>query len=79
MMRRIALWMAKHVLGCRHARMAGFRSCGENGVEVYAVGDLLLSEGALVALQFAHDKDARVPGARWTLETVETASFIEGY
>jgi hypothetical protein len=76
MMRRIALWMAKNVLGCRHARMAGFRRGGENGVEVYVVGDILLSDGALLALKFAHDEDERVEGGRWTLETVDSAVFV---
>lgn len=75
MMRRLVLWMAKRVLGCHHARMVGFRG-GAEGNEVCVVGDLLLSDGALVALQAAHDPEMGVSGARWSLETVESVYFV---
>lgn len=74
-MRRIALWLAKAVLGCHHARMVGYRG-GAGDVEVCVVGDLLLSPGALAALKAAHDPEAGVSGAKWSLETVESVYFV---
>lgn len=74
-MQKIALWMAKNVLGCHHARVVAWRR-GDEAAEVYALGDMLLSPEAWTALVYTHNKEVRVPGGKWDMELVDSAHFL---